>query len=621
MRDKILYGLAMLFIMAGPTLGGTTRYEFVEAQSTVLQTGGFAGVHITYSVAGQFVLTVDFNAGVASFDAVDANLSEIGLSYTQSLNELFNMTELVGTVISDTQIHFVGKNTDIVPIDVNLMVILADGSVVLTGGTEPPCCDFFIYDLDAVAVMSTRTIYVDADANGLNNGTSWANAYNYLQDALMMASAGNEICVAQGTYKPDEFVLSRRPNLGRMETFQLKNGVAIKGGYAGFGEPDTNARDIETFETILSGDLNANDPEVEDACDLITDPCRADNCYNVVTGSLDGATAVLDGFTITGGNANWQGPYDHRMRGGGMSCSAGRSSTVTNCLFHGNSAIWGGGMYIGDSSPILTNCTFRANAAERHAGAIEIDGAYMPITNNAFIGNFAGVNGGAVWNFDGAPVYVNCIFSGNTAGEDGGAMWNVDSGGYTLINCTLANNTAAGRGGAIDSDEWPILTNCILWSNRDGSGMGESAHVYAYYGPPAINYSCVQGWTGDLGGTGNIGDNPRFAEPAFLAGDDYHLKSQAGRWEPSTKTWVQDDVTSPCIDAGDPMDPIGLEPFPNGGRVNMGAFGGTAEASKSYFGRPVCEIIVAGDVNGDCLVNYLDFRLMALHWLEDNNPP
>ncbi|GAF77473.1 unnamed protein product, partial [marine sediment metagenome] len=65
--------------------------------------------------------------------------------------------------------------------------------------------------------------------------------------------------------------------------------------------------------------------------------------------------------------------------------------------------------------------------------------------------------------------------------------------------------------------------------------------------------------------------------------------------------------------------PIGLEPFPNGGRGNMGAYGGTAEASKSYFGEPLCETIVAGDINGDCKVNFLDFRLMALHWLCDEN--
>jgi hypothetical protein len=68
------------------------------------------------------------------------------------------------------------------------------------------------------------------------------------------------------------------------------------------------------------------------------------------------------------------------------------------------------------------------------------------------------------------------------------------------------------------------------------------------------------------------------------------------------------------------MSPVGLEPFPNGGIINMGAYGATTKASKSYFGKPPCEIIVAGDVNGDCLVNFLDFRLMALHWCEDNNP-
>jgi len=69
----------------------------------------------------------------------------------------------------------------------------------------------------------------------------------------------------------------------------------------------------------------------------------------------------------------------------------------------------------------------------------------------------------------------------------------------------------------------------------------------------------------------------------FVEGD-YHLKSQAGRWDPARESWVQDEVTSPCIDAGDPNSPIGEEPFPNGGRINMGAYGGTAEASKSNLG-------------------------------------
>jgi hypothetical protein len=86
------------------------------------------------------------------------------------------------------------------------------------------------------------------------------------------------------------------------------------------------------------------------------------------------------------------------------------------------------------------------------------------------------------------------------------------------------------------------------------------------------------------------------------------------------QSWVRDDVTSPYIDARDMRSPIGFELFPNGGVVNMGAYGGTAEAGKSYFGEPVCETIVAGDINGDCKVDFLDFAIMSFHWLEDSGP-
>jgi hypothetical protein len=82
---------------------------------------------------------------------------------------------------------------------------------------------------------------------------------------------------------------------------------------------------------------------------------------------------------------------------------------------------------------------------------------------------------------------------------------------------------------------------------------------------------------------------------------------------------VKDDVTSPCIDAGDPNSPVGEEPFPNGGRINMGAYGGTAEASKSYFGEPVCETIIAGDINGDCRVDSKDLAILAQHWLNSSD--
>ena len=143
-----------------------------------------------------------------------------------------------------------------------------------------------------------------------------------------------------------------------------------------------------------------------------------------------------------------------------------------------------------------------------------------------------------------------------------------------------------------------------------------------------IRYSDVQGgWLGedniDLDpcfvaiGYWNPNETPDDPNDDFWVDGDYHLKSQAGHWDSHSQSWIADAVTSPCIDAGNPMVPIGYEPFPNGGIVNMGAYGGTSEASKSYFGRPPCETIMAGDINGDCIVNFLDFWLMALHWMED----
>jgi len=114
-------------------------------------------------------------------------------------------------------------------------------------------------------------IYVDADANGLNTGSSWADAYNYLQDALANASSSLkpvEIRVAQGVYRPDENAVEPNGTGNREATFQLINGASLKGGYAGFGEPDPNARDIDIYETILTGDLNGDDIELTNPADM-----------------------------------------------------------------------------------------------------------------------------------------------------------------------------------------------------------------------------------------------------------------------------------------------------------------------------------------------------------------
>jgi len=191
-----------------------------------------------------------------------------------------------------------------------------------------------------------------------------------------------------------------------------------------------------------------------------------------------------------------------------------------------------------------------------------------------------------------------------------------------IRNCTIAHNPCQVR---VRSPGTCTMENCIIyeksvwctvWVDKGATASILHSNVSGGLAGIACTEGCILNW-----GPANTDVEPLFADdvdPFFtgVASADFHVKSQAGRWDPNSQTWVTDDVTSPCIDAGDPMNPIGLEPFPNAGVINMGAYGATAEASKSYFGEPVCLTIVAGDINGDCRVDFEDFQLMASHWLE-----
>ena len=128
-------------------------------------------------------------------------------------------------------------------------------------------------------------LYVQADAAGAGDGTSWADAYNTLQDALTVAVPGSEIWVAAGTYVPGG------PG-DRTATFQLRTGVGIYGGFAGT-EASRDERDPAAHEAILSGDLNGNDREVIEPSELMNDTTRSENCFHVVTGSGADETAVV----------------------------------------------------------------------------------------------------------------------------------------------------------------------------------------------------------------------------------------------------------------------------------------------------------------------------------------
>jgi hypothetical protein len=457
-----------------------------------------------------------------------------------------------------------------------------------------------------------KTIYVDDDANGLNDGSSWQNAYKYLRDALFdsrLSTEQVEICVAQGIYKPNQSI--RSPLLSEFRIYNVfDSNIILKGGYAGFGTPNPNERDIKRYQTILSGDLNGNDVEVIDPCDLLTEPTRNDNSRHVVFIEYKG-TVMLDGLTITGGNAN------------GLDTGSGVGGGIIN---------YGDGR--NNINPLIFNCTFTRNSARGLGGAIFLNPSWSSprgiIANCIFTCNYA-TYGGAIYAdwVDKLMVY-NSTFAGNSAIYGGGIYLQIG------VSSTQLFEEPDKQIVRIDNDTEecvfnPIIKNCIFHSNADREGMSEYAQIDGYprwsikrypylcnnkfVEVCLVSYSCIQGWSG--GGIGNINGDPCFANPNNV---DYHLKSQAGRWVADEGRWTKDELTSPCIDAGDPASPIGLEPFPNGGIINMGAYGGTEEASKSYFGKPPCETIVAGDINGDCIVNINDFALIAFHWLEDNRP-
>ena len=475
---------------------------------------------------------------------------------------------------------------------------------------------FLLISVFLLAIGTTaagKIIFVDANAPGpTHDGSSWANAYKYLQDGLTDANSSAkpvEIRVAQGIYKPDEGIGTMPGD--RTATFQLINNVTLEGGYAGLDQPDPNERDITKYETILSGDLNGNDVDVGVLYYLWSHPTRTDNSYHVVTGSGTDETAVLDGLTITDGHASSSG-------GGGM-VNIGGNPTLRNCRFSRNSAMYSAGMYNWSGSPVLTNCVFIGNSVEHFgSGMCNKQKSSPKLTNCIFTRNAAEVIGGAgMSNHNSSPTLRNCTFKGNLTRGLGGAMCNERKSSPTLTNCTFSGNLGGMQTGAMNNyDSSPTLNNCILWANSPGQ-------VCDHNSTTLISYSDVQGgWQGE----GNIDADPCFVDaghwedpcntPDDLWDDvwidgDYHLKSQAGRWDANSESWVKDYVSSPCIDAGNPGCPVGDEPAPNGNRRNMGAYGGTAKASKS----PANWRSIA-DLTNDWVVDSNDLKVFVNYWLE-----
>jgi hypothetical protein len=352
--------------------------------------------------------------------------------------------------------------------------------------------------------------------------------------ALDVAAPNTVIRVADGTYLPDTTGLGD----SRWATFQLANGVTLEGGFAGCGATDEDERNVELYETILSGDLDGND---EPAFTY-----RSDNSYHVVSATGTDSTAILDGFTITAGYADRDDDLWRTNTGAAVNCtSSAGQATFANCIFRDNWAATVGGAVcsFGSSQLKFINCAFSGNHATTQGGAVfgSSAGNSLTMTNCTVVDNYAGGSGGGVFWSSGTSAWItNCTFIGNQSGGSGSSVGGLHVGSNItsawITNCTfVGNESGAGSVGGLQAgSNTTHVNNCIFWENSS-----------AQLDPPTlihVNHNAIQGggWAAVNGNITLDASNPPLFEDADgadgIAGtEDDNLRLTAG---------------SPCVDVG-----------------------------------------------------------------------
>lgn len=345
---------------------------------------------------------------------------------------------------------------------------------------------------------ANNTLYVNINVNGgTGDGSSWANAIPQLADALLYAKQQNnytsanplKIFVAKGTYKPMYNFATANNTSARDHSFLMIKNVMVYGGF----DPanyittlnDNRILPPATGGSVLSGDIGvANDD--------------TDNCYHVVVAANDVEIALLDGFTITQGNADGMGAVaivDYTTStvitfkqyvGAGM-CIWNSSPALSNISINNNIAKYGGGLFnTGNVSSVYSNVTIKNNSASVFGGGIcntsdvaYINGSNQTVAANVNIGNFTLNNnsasiGGGMYNNDATISFSNAVINNNSA-TDGGGIYNDNSTIISISQSTLDSNLAFSGGGAIANDAAEVTLNNVNIQNNtsaaDGGGM------------------------------------------------------------------------------------------------------------------------------------------------------
>jgi len=465
------------------------------------------------------------------------------------------------------------------------------------------CAVVFVLSWACIS-SSAQTIYVDVEGPNDPGSGTLEDPFRRIQVAIDAVAAGDTVEIRPGLYTgPGNYDL------------------------------DPNGKGI----TIRSSE--PNNPYIVDR--TIIDPNLAGRGFFFISG--EGPNCVISGLTIRNGLAADDS-------GGAILCD-NSNPTITNCVIKSNAADWyGGALFCYSSSPEITNCTITGNSGI-DGGALECWSGTSIIRNCVISDNTALNNGGAIdCYWEGQAELHNCTVVTNSAGT-GGALRCVDEGKVTIQNSIIWSNDAA-KGTQIAVESSPFCTSEVIISYSDVQGGISAVHV---------DPCSILSWD-----SSNIDIDPCFAEfdpngdPNF---GDFHLQSTAGRWNPTfyrvdlnsdgiinlvdfailagvwlqggdlpenldnsgtvdwmdlelfaqyylansyEDGWLSDSSTSPCVDAGEPNSDWSAEPWPNGKRINMGAYGGTNQASKNGN-------LADFDVSG--MVNFVDFAALAGKWM------
>jgi len=499
---------------------------------------------------------------------------------------------------------------------------LSDQEILVAAGVEYTAEEETFFDIAPfVTIPSVQPgagsiLYVDDDGPA---------DFDNIQEAIDAANDGDTVLVAPGEYVSDVPLTfrgksisvrseagfeattiqmadsPRNPNRASTVVFEngerqasVLEGFTISGGQGCWSEPISGYGLLTAGGGILCADSS---PTIAH-CVIAGNRALLRNEGTTLGGGvlLANSSAVLTDCRIVDNTTTYWAAGMYVVEG---------APEIVDCVIARNSVLHedgqAGGLYIdgGFSSScqaILLRCTIAENSAPHSAGGIQVAAGAQPTLNDCVISDnrSQGGNGGMLCSYWSATNLMSCTIAGNSCVRIGGGVGCGHSAEAILTNCTITGNRAGRHsGGVVSYDKSAItLRNCIVSDNTAPSGPEIGLDHYYYHTPTSmtISHCDIRGGlsAAHIGqGTtlnweeGNIDSDPLFADPNE---GDFHLKSEAGRWDPNSETWGPDDVTSPCVDAGDPNSPVAFEPFPNGARVNMGAYGGTPEASKSPSG-------------------------------------